>query len=257
MALPMLRSLTGQTEIEPRHLSVNDAELLDLKIKGSRVVWFTSVKSFGDEQIRNRFIYVNPDESPEQDERVFELQKKPEIEVDEIKDFKVAQALTKKILEETRDLKVVIPYIDRIIWPYKDKRWLFPIFKAFLEVITKIHYKQRKIVRDSIFSTYEDFATTKKLWGACLEHIIYRVSKPVKKVLDILPEEEEYAITKAEIAGEIGYTTTHTGRLLEELEEAELINSKKQEHGRVWVFWKAKMPSIEDIKIQEELVKIT
>jgi len=33
-AIPLLRTLTSQTDIEPRHLSVFDAELLDLKIKG-------------------------------------------------------------------------------------------------------------------------------------------------------------------------------------------------------------------------------
>lgn len=32
--LPMLRSLTGQTEITPRHLPVYDAEVLDLKGRG-------------------------------------------------------------------------------------------------------------------------------------------------------------------------------------------------------------------------------
>ena len=61
----------------------------------------------------------------------------------------------------------------------------------------------------------------KRPWSACLERIIYRLSKPAMKVLDILPEEEKYAKKKTGISEEIGYTTTHTGRLLEELEEAE------------------------------------
>jgi len=253
MALPMLRSLTGQTEIEPRHLSVNDAELLDLKIKGPRVVWFTSVKSFGDEQIRNRFIYVNPDESAEQDERVFELQKKDEINVDERIEFKIAQAITKKIIEDTKDLKVEIPYIDAIQWPYKSRRWLFPIFKSFLQIVTKINYKKREIKGDRIFSTPEDFEITKRLWASCLEHIIYRVSAPAKRLLNALPEDPEDAKTKSELAEETGYSTQHIGRLLEELEEAQLINMRKRSRegpGRLsWEYWRAKIPGVEEIKL--------
>jgi hypothetical protein len=36
LTLPLLRTLTSSTDIEPRHLSVYDADLLDIRIKGPR-----------------------------------------------------------------------------------------------------------------------------------------------------------------------------------------------------------------------------
>jgi len=263
LTLPMLRTLTSPTDIEPRHLSVYDADLLDLKIKGPRVIWFTSVKAFGSDQLRNRFIFVNPDESEKQDEEIFNHQKEKDEEnlnVDSIEEFKIAKALTKKILEETKDLKVKIPYINAIQWPYKNRRWLFPVFKNFIKIITKIHYKQRQINGDVLISTPEDFEITKQLWASCLEHIIFRVKRPAKELLDILPNKSENAKTKAELAEETGYSTMHVKRLLEELEEAELINKQKRQKegvGRLaYEYWRAKLPGVDDIKLISNISNI-
>ncbi|MEM2939714.1 MAG: hypothetical protein QXU95_05530 [Candidatus Bathyarchaeia archaeon] len=45
-AKPFLRALTSRTEITPRHLSVYDSEIFDLKIRGKRAVWFTTTRTF-------------------------------------------------------------------------------------------------------------------------------------------------------------------------------------------------------------------
>jgi hypothetical protein len=250
LTLPLLRTLTSPTDIEPRHLSVYDADLLDIKIKGPRVIWFTSVKPFGAEQLRNRFVFVNPDETDVQDDKVLELQKKDENpNPTKTTEFQVAQAMTKRILEDAKALSVKIPYIQEITWPFKDKRWLFPIFKNFIKTIAKIHYVNREKTTTELTATTEDFETAKQLWKTFIKNIIYRVSRPAETVLDALPNTRTSAVTKAELAVDIGHTTQYTGRILQELLESEIINSEKPE--RAWKFWKAELPSTDDVKIKE------
>jgi len=255
--LPMLRSLTGQTEITPRHLSVYDAELLDLKIKGKRAVWFTSVKTFGTEQIRNRFIHLNPDETAEQDERIFQLEDEEALEDVGIPEepFQVAKAITKIIVESTKDLPVFIPW--HIKWPFKRRRWLYPIFLSFIRVIAKARFKHRQINSEGyLIPEREDFELAKQLWRSFGETIIYRVSKSAELLLQEIPEEPEEARTHAELSEVLPLSTRQIQNLCHELLEEGLVNRRKRTRegaGRgAWEYWRAKIPSVEDIDIAGE-----
>jgi len=251
-ALPMLRSLTSQTDITPRHLSVHEAELVDMKIRGSRTVWFTSVKTFGSDQIRNRFINLNPDESENQDINVFKLQdqlyrEQKQVDLDKIN---LCKALTRVIIDETKDLKVRIPYM--IDWVYLERRFLYPFFLAFIRVITKINFKQRRIKDGYIMATPEDFDTACKIWATNERTIARRVGKSSLTVFECLGEEISLAKTHSELATETGKSTTTIERLCEELLTAGLINRQKRsrERGRpAWEYWKSKVHSITDVKL--------
>ena len=262
-ALPMLRSLTGQTEILPRHLSVHDAKLLDLSIKGKRAVWFTSVQTFGTEQLKNRFIHLNPDESTEQDHRVFELQdKRYRLKAPMPKeDVLIAQAISKLIVEETKEVNVKIPF--EIYWPFRQRRWLYPIFLAFIEVITKIRFKRRqRDETEALIATAEDFEFAKQLWKAFQKSIIYRVSKSALIVFELLPKNPETALTHAEISQKTHLSTRQIQRLCKELVEEGLVNARKRtSEGRggrsSWEYWQAKAPDIDEMRIKQVLDKKT
>ena len=252
-ALPVLRTLTTKTEITPRHLSVYDSELLDLKIKGKRAVWFTSVRTFGTEQLKNRFVFFNPEEDQDQDERVFQLQDElalEELEAD-TEAFEVAKAVTKVIAEKTKNLKVFVPfYID---WPFKSRRWLYPLFLSMIKIIAKCRFKQRKINENGyLVAEQADFELAKQLWKTFEKTIIFRVSKTAEKVFNTLPDNPEQALTHAEIAEKTGFSTRYVSDLCAELLNEGLINARKRTRegpGRnAWEYWKAKTPSIEDIK---------
>jgi len=256
-ALPMLRSLTSQTEIHPRHLSVHEAEILDLKIVGSRAVWFTSVKTFGSEQIKNRFIHLNPDETQEQDERVFYLQDMLFREESGLmqEPFHVAKALARIIIRETENLKVSIPF--KIKWVFKERRFLYPIFLAFIQVIAKIRFKKRQ--RDNqerIVAEREDFELAKLLWKVFGESIMYRVSRSALTIMENLSENPEDAKTHAEISAVIPVSTRWIRNLCDELLNEGLINARKRSRegpGRhAWEYWKAHLPTIDDVEIDEE-----
>jgi hypothetical protein len=260
-ALPILRSLTGQTEITPRHLSVYDADLLDLKIKGQRAVWFTSVKTFGTEQISNRFIHLNPDETLEQDELVLRLQDKRYREGIRVSEeiFQAARCVTKTIIDETEDLDVKIPF--RIKWVYKNRRWLYPIFLAFIKTIAKARYKYRETDSESrIIAQPEDFQLAKQLWKSFEKTIIYRVSDAAMKVLTELSDDPERGLTHAELSELLPYSTKWIGKKCQELQDAQLINAqKRRKEGRgrnEWEYWRAPTQSIEDMElIPGEVIK--
>ena len=250
MALPMLRSLTGQTDITPRHLSVHDAEFIDLQIKGKRSVWFTSVKTFGSEQIKNRFIHANPDESVEQDDRVWDIQdrmKRLGIPPDNEK-FQVAQAIFQNVVENTAKLEVEIPY--KIEWAYKKRRWLYPIFVAFIKVVTKTNYKRRKInpKNKKLISTAQDFKTARRLWAAFEKTLIYRVSQSALEILELLSENPEEAMTSEEISREVPLSTRRIRELCDEMLNEGLISNRKR--GRAWEYWKAPQPTADRLRLK-------
>jgi len=254
-ALPTLRSLTGQTNITPRHLSVHEAEVLDLEIKGKRATWFTSVETFGSEQIKNRFIHLNPDETPEQDERVFGIQMEKfwyNVETDD-KLLLVAQAMTQKIVKDTIHLEVKKPFDP--VWPFKERRWLFPIFVAFVDTIAKIMYKQRKIENNNIIAQKEDINRAKQLWKVFEKNIVYRVSATAIAIYELIPAVQEEATTHAELAELTGLSTETVRVHCKELTKEGLVNFRKRATGGrgAWEYWKSKQSCIESIDIKELL----
>ena len=252
-AMPMLRSLTSQTPILPRHLSVHEAEILDLKIVGKRAVWFTSVKTFGSSQIKNRFIHVNPDETENQDDRVFSLQdilyRQNKKQQD---DFVCARALSYQIVQDTKGLGVVIPYA--IEWPFKERRWLYPIFLSFIKTICKVRYKQReKDEHDNLIATPDDFVLAKRLWKSFEDTIAKRVTGSAQTILEELGDRKSLGKTHAELSEIVPLGTRQIQNLCEELLEEGLVNRQKRgaEKGRpAWEYWKVSQPEVSDISIK-------
>lgn len=244
---PLLRSLTGQTDITPRHLSVYDAALLDLKIKGKRSVWFSSVKTFGTEQIKNRFIYVNPDESIEQDQKVRELQDK--LYRQRIKaapeNVQVAQAIFMNIMENACAREVEIPF--EINLPHVERRWLYPIFVMFVRSMARVNYRKRETSNGVIMAQLEDLREALRLWNTFVKHILLRASETSIMVYEALPNTPLKGMTVEELnnqfqLGRVHLNTRQIYRILTELEEEGLINKRKREDitsGRMpWEYWR-------------------
>jgi len=251
--MPMLQSLTGQTDITPRHLSVFEGEVLDMKIKGRRTVWFTSVQVIGNEQIQNRFVNTTPDESLEQDIAVFRLQDRKMregIDVDRTP-MRVCGAMTEEIIRETTNLNVRIPY--HIRWSLIKNRRLYPIFLATIKVVARVRFRHRKVEGGVITATPEDFETAKQMWEASEEAIAYRVAGRTLEVLNALPTSRLEAKTHAEMSEGLRMSTTTVRRACMELGERGLANSAKREQegpGRnAWEYWRTALPSVKFAEI--------
>ena len=148
------------------------------------------------------------------------------IEPSEDFDFKIARAITKIINEETKNLTVIIPYIDLINWPFKERRWLFNIFQTLIMTIASVNYRRRRIEGGVLYADKEDYETARRLWNSVAQQIIFRVSRTSQKILDILPENPEEAKTREELTEETGLSTVRVGEILSELAGAQLINER-------------------------------
>ena len=246
--LPMLRSLTGQTEITPRHLSVFEGEILDMRIKGQRSVWFTSVRTIGSEQIQNRFINTTPDESLDQDLAVFDLQDRTMregLKVDRTP-MRIVGAMTEEIIRETAELKVKIPY--KIRWSLVRNRRLYPIFLATIKVVAKIRFRRRKVEGGVLEALPEDFETAKRMWMASETAMVFRIAGRDLQVLEAIPFDRFEAKTHAELAEALMMSTSTIGRACQELSERGLVSSAKRDRegpGRhAWEYWRTAQDSV-------------
>ena len=251
--LPMLRSLTGQTDITPRHLSVFESDVIDIKIKGQRTAWFTSVQVIGSEQIQNRFLNVTPDESAEQDLAVFKLQDRTMregLEID-MTPMRVVGAMTEELIRETADLRARIPFFIR--WSLTRNRRLYPIFLSTIKVVAKVRFRHRRVEGGTIEATPEDFETAKRMWEASETAVVYRVAGRALEVLNSLPTSRLDARTHAELAEELMMSTMTIRRACQELSERGLVSSAKRERegpGRnAWEYWRARLPSVKFAEI--------
>lgn len=102
-----------------------------------------------------------------------------------------------------------------------------------------------------LLASLKDFQIAKALWKHFERHIIYRASTPAQTVLDHLSLTRDNAKTKATLSDETGYSTKHLGRLLEELSEAELINAERVQGSKAYRYWKAMIPTVDQIDIKD------
>lgn len=266
--LPMLRSITGQTPIEPRHGTIKEQRLLDIKMKNRPTVNFTSVHAYGTEQIKNRLLFINPDESEKQDLAVFELQqalrgKAKIIDKKTEKSLKICRAITRIIIEKTKDLDVLVPWSIKN-WPYTDKRFLFPMFLTFVKSITRIGFKQRR-QGDILITEKADMLAAARLWSIFHKTIRYRVSSSAWEIYKVLEEEgidqqaaaEMWQTTHAWIGDKINLSSKQAQRLCEKLLEENLVSRVKSAKSsgqgpKPWVYWKKKIVDPKEMEFEHD-----
>lgn len=148
------------------HTVTSNLKPVSLKIP-ARMCWIlTSVHGFDDDQMGNRFVSTDVDETVQQDIRVYEAQVNSEYTgvnedtVDEA--VYVCRAMFQILNQEV--YHVSIPYLKSVVWGNKDNRRNFPMFKDFVRAITVANRFQRKKFKGSYLATLEDFKTAKKMY---------------------------------------------------------------------------------------------
>ena len=148
------------------HTVTASLKAVALKIP-ARMCWIlTSVDGFDDEQMGNRFVSTDVDETMQQDLRVFQCQVDSEYSgidentIDET--VLVCRAIFQQLDKETH--YVSIPFLRSINWTNKDNRRNFPMFKDLIRAIAIINKFQRDKYKGSYLATLEDFKTAKKMY---------------------------------------------------------------------------------------------
>ena len=242
-AIPLLRTLTSHTKIKARHLTLDmqtKEKILDLRIQGKQTIWFTSVTPLKDEQLTERFLFINPDETEEQDSAVFDLQdtlyRKREKDTSNLSlHIEICKKIMQIIEENTSDVDVVIPY--EINWPLKSNRSLYPLFCTIIQLATKVHFKQRKKdEKERLIATYADFQIARLLWDAIFPYQVSKISQKYLELLHTIPVGINQAKTTIELDGELQIGTRRIRYYAERLCELGLISSEKRD--RRLYYWK-------------------
>lgn len=243
-AVVLLRGLTDPDEDTFEHEIVKDQEHHILEIQKPVTVWFTSVESINDEQLKNRFILTNPDGSEELDNIVFEHQQinlhtgqelgRPPAEAEVVKE------MIANIRSNTAGLTPIVPF--KVDWKQKFNRRLYPYFVTLMEIIAKINYKNRVIKDNYIYVTKADFRTAAVIWSDLIDTTIAQTDTEALKLIMELPSDKREAMRTAELANRLdGFNTDKVRRKADSLrqtEELQLINAEKE--GGMWEYWAGK-----------------
>jgi hypothetical protein len=207
------QSITNfQTETE--HNTVKKQEYQRYTIPPRISWWMTSVSGFDDDQMGNRFLGVDVDGSPEQDERVFQHQARMErlgITEDIVDDDVLVCRAVFDILG-TEEYKIVFPYTNCIQWNNKDNRRNFGMFMDILKTVAFYNVKQREKFHDVYLATVEDFQRAKSIYKGLAESNATNLTETELKVMRWM--EGEYEVDIKRIAKVINKSETSAKYLM-------------------------------------------
>jgi len=239
-----MRLLTDQDQDVITHETVKDQEIITMTLNsGNITVWFTSVDTIQDEQLKNRFILTNPDGSSAQDKTVNQHQQNilnfgGDLDFTP-KEAPVVQRIVRDVRTNTPDLKPIVPF--KIDWKQEFNRRLYPFFYTLMGMIAKVHYKNRETKDGYIFVTKADFELAKLIWGRLIDTTVAQTDEQSIALLKQLPESEEDALTRRELRMRLsGFSTNKVAETcdkLEETEELQLINTDYDDEKREYVHW--------------------
>jgi hypothetical protein len=155
----MMKQATSDFQAETKHRTVNaDRKFEEFCISPRVTFWLSSVDSIQDEQLATRFYFGQVDESPEQDERVYEKQKeRMKLSADSEKnpDILTCRCIFEIMFQNVYN--VAAPYIDAISWNDKEHRRNHDKFLDLLAGITVYNSRQRDTINGMLVSTLDDY----------------------------------------------------------------------------------------------------
>ena len=200
------RATTNFTELT-EHMSVKKQEGIKLCIPERIVWWFTSVDTDDDDQILNREISANVDESTTTDHLVYlkqlEQLRTGQISFPDCHEVSVSREIMRIIKSEM--VTVLAPYAteDKISWNNEENRRNFDVFCDLLKSITALWRFQRKTIveNDNIIveATEDDFRLAAPIYGAFGENQVTKLTDVERKVITFLAGRKDNGATIDEI----------------------------------------------------------
>jgi hypothetical protein len=252
------RSVTDASNINPTHWTIDEnRKFMQLVIKEKIIIWRNSVSTPDDEQLNNRYMIVNVDESKKQDKEVFEKQKQMygyNQFIDKNNDsILVAQALTTLIKEEK--VKVIIPFVDYLEGENIENRRSPKKLFSLVHAIVSINRYQRKQVKDFIknadiskisnancyIATISDVLMAMAIWQQFGSFEKSKVSEEHLKILKLLPTEELAAVDRNYLANKLKCSSVTADKKVKKLIDNNLATSNKihdYDAGTTkWIYW--------------------
>jgi hypothetical protein len=147
------------------HRTVVNGEFKPFEIPERITYWFSAVEGMDDEQLANRFLHAEVDNSTEQDKRVHKHQKDTEswYESNTIEpDVLVCRCIFDVLFKEF--YRVKIPFVDAITWNNTENRRNFDKFKDIIRAVTVYNCQKRETFEGFILATVEDYERALKIY---------------------------------------------------------------------------------------------
>ncbi len=179
-----------------------------------RINWyFTSVESHVTTQMLNRQLLFDSDTSTEQDQNVFELQKKNAKIGKSSIEVNVQVLICRRIYTHIKEqlFRVKIPFADLIELKMINDRRVFPLLLDIIKGYAIFKYQQRSVDEDGcLIADLEDFDRAKRLFEAKAESVITHLNENERKIIRyIITHQSAIGCTYDEIVNgtEIPYKT--------------------------------------------------
>jgi len=188
--------------------TVKDQERLRLLIPPRLNWYFTSVESHVTTQMLNRQLLFDSDTSEEQDQNVYELQKKNAKIGKSSLEVNMQVLICRRIYAHIKEqlFRVKIPFADRIELKLINDRRVFPQFADMIKGYAMFMYQQRKTDEDGcLIAEEDDFYRAKRLFESIAESVITHLNKNERKIIQyILTHQGSSGCTYEEIANGTG-----------------------------------------------------
>jgi len=248
-----IKSITSNGKVRITNKTVDkDRQYVEQTLEGMPVVWANTAEAFEDRenQISNRYLKVNVDESQDQTRRIEGFQKEKEA----LGPFRNAQtavpngrAIITKILEE-KDFEVVNLFAYGLEQDGRRARNIFPMFSTLVASITYANRFQRQRIdlldgRKVLFATLTDNEEAACIWAHYNGTQTTGVADRHIRLLNSMLEGEEYSVEDATAAYNMAFpqkqiSTKTCADYLSELAGKNLVISRRDEGSRRYFYSK-------------------
>ena len=160
--------------------------------------WFTNVDDDQSVQVLNRQFQLDIDTSPEQDIKVFKSRRERDDELEFFidEDVLVCREIFSILKEDSQQLCVKIPYINKIHFPDIHNRRNPSIFFDFIRAFTIINFKNRKMNKNNkLLANEDDFNNATKIYNPRAKQQKYKLNDNEINVLKVLSDNARPIVT--------------------------------------------------------------
>jgi hypothetical protein len=153
--------------------------------------WLTSISTKSTIQLLNRQVEMNVDESPSQDKRVEQHQRRfAELGLPDFYDDNEVELIRQAFLHLNRvDFAVKIPFIDNIAFTDVRNRRNFSIFLDFVKAYCVLNYRARQTDEDgALIATKQDFDNALELFKTVAVQQVTKLNDREREVAAVIKE---------------------------------------------------------------------
>ncbi|WP_370575729.1 hypothetical protein [Methanomethylovorans sp.] len=206
----VIKRATTNYQDDTLHTTVRDGRSMILKIP-PRILWLiTSVEDDVSDQLLNRQLIFNVDESSEQKNSIFEMQKKEALKGDIMTNTVTHRVLVCRLIWDMikdKMFKVRIPFAEDIDIVDKSNTRNFPMFLDMVKAYAIMCHMQRDADDDGyLLATKTDFYTAKSLFESQTESVITKLNEKERRIIQAVGQAGKDGADINMIAGYTGYS---------------------------------------------------